>query len=72
MTLVTETENLHCSLAECLDALGAQHLFDLAAVLPDGHLLEIGFELPVGGPLREGAVVAESGRFAAVCTFSHS
>src|SRR5689334_25212849 len=53
------------------DALGAQRLLHLAALLIHGHLLQIGQELAVGGVLREGAVVTESGRLSTVSAFSH-
>ncbi len=63
--------NLYCRLAQGFDALGAQDLLDLAPVLHDGHLLQVGFESPVGGVLRERAIMPEGGRLATVCTLSH-
>jgi hypothetical protein len=68
-----EKTNLHrrFAFAERLNALGAHNLFEQAAILQDGHLLQIGFEGPVGGAQGERAIMPESGRLTAICTFSH-
>jgi hypothetical protein len=55
----------------CADALGAERLLGLRAILINSHLLQIRQELAIGSPQGEGTIVTESGRFAAVSAFSH-
>ena len=47
------TRILRRRLAQRLDALGAQNLLDDAAILHDGHFLQVGLEVAIGGALRE-------------------
>ena len=63
--------HLHAGFAERLYALGAHHLLEQAAILQDGDLLKIGFEVTVGSAQRERAIMPERGRLTAICTFSH-
>ena len=58
-------------LNHCANALGAQRLLGLGALLINSHPLQVRHELAVGGPQGEGAVVTESGRFTTVSAFSH-
>ncbi len=58
-------------LYQCADALGAERLLGLHAILIDGHLLQVRQELAIGSPQGEGTVVTKSGRFATVSAFSH-
>jgi hypothetical protein len=53
------------------NALGAKHLGRLAFSMPDGDLLKIGTEGPLGGALGERAIVSEGECFAAFFTFCH-
>ena len=53
------------------DALGAQRLLRLGAILKNGNLLQIRQELAVGSPQGERAVVTKSGGLATVSAFSH-
>lgn len=64
-------KNLGSSLAQGLDALGAQDLMHQAALLHHKRLLQVRFERAVGGALGERAIVPEGSRFTAVCTLSH-
>src|SRR4030042_3964125 len=52
-------------------ALRAQHLGFLALAIPDGNLLKIGAERPLGGAFGKRAIVPEGQCFAAVFTFCH-
>jgi hypothetical protein len=57
--------------AEGLDALGAQCLLDETTLFHHAYLLQVRFELAVGGALGEGSVVSEGGCLAAVAALSH-
>jgi hypothetical protein len=43
-----EKKILHSRFAKRLNAFGAHNLLEQAAILQDGHPLQIGFEVPVG------------------------
>jgi len=55
----------------CLNALGAEHFAHSAALFHDERLLQVRFELAVGGSLGEGAVMSEGCGFSTVCAFCH-
>jgi hypothetical protein len=69
---VEEINNLSGSLRQRANALGAQSLLHLAAILDDRHLLQVGAEGAVGFPHGEGDVVTEDSCFTTVSAFSHS
>jgi len=58
-------------LAQRFDALGAQRLLDQAALLHDGNLLQVRFELAVGRIEGERTIMTESGCLAAGIALSH-
>jgi hypothetical protein len=60
-----------CRFYHRADALGAQRLLGLGALLVNSHLLQVRQELAIGSPQRERAVVTKSGGFTTVSAFSH-
>jgi hypothetical protein len=62
---------LCCRLCQRPDALGAKRLLDQVALFQNADLLQIRFELAVGGVLGERALMSEHGRLTAVSAFSH-
>jgi hypothetical protein len=67
-----KSDNVRLSrLYHCADALGAERLLGLYAILINSHLLQVREELAIGSPQGEGTVVTKGGRFAAVSAFSH-
>ena len=69
--LFREINNLGSGLCQCFDALGAEHFFYRAAFFHHEGLLQVRFELAVGGSLGEGAVVTEGCGFSTMCAFCH-
>lgn len=55
----------------CLDAFGAKHLMHLASLFHHERLLQVRFELAVGGSLGKGAVVTEGCGLSTIRAFSH-
>jgi hypothetical protein len=53
------------------NALGAQHLLDLAIALVNRHLLQVRFELTIGGTHGERPVMSKSCRLSAMGALSH-
>ncbi len=72
MTFVEKINNRSSCFRHRADALGAQRLLHLAAVLDDRHLLQIGAEGAVGVPLGEGDIIAEDSCLTTISAFSHS
>jgi hypothetical protein len=62
---------LDLRLAQGLDALGAPHLLNQAAILQEGHLLQIRLPIPIGGALGKRAIMPESCGLAAIGTLGH-
>ena len=62
---------LDSRLRHCLDALGAEHFAHGATLFHNDGLLQVRFELAVGGSLGEGAVVSKGCGFSTMCAFSH-
>jgi hypothetical protein len=60
-----------CSFYQGADALGAQHLTNLAAFLVDADRLQVGSERTGGCLVRPGSVTAEGRFLSTVCTDSH-
>ena len=72
MTFVLEKSIfLGGGLAHRLDALGAKHLAHGVALYHHKGLLQVRFELAVGGSLGEGATVSKGCGFSTICAFSH-
>ena len=60
-----------CRFYHRADALGAQRLLGLGALLINSHLLQVRQELAIGSPQRERTVVTKSGGLTTVSAFSH-
>ena len=71
MTFDEEINNLSGGLCHRANALGAQSLLYLMAILDDRHLLQVGTIGAVGVPLGKGDIVAEDGSLTTVSAFSH-
>jgi hypothetical protein len=69
--VISGKERLSFGFGHGADAPGAQHLFDLAIALVDRHLLQVGFELTIGGTHGERPVMSKSCRLSAMGTLSH-
>jgi hypothetical protein len=66
-----EIRSLGGGFAHRLDAFGAEYLAHGPALFHHQGLLQVRFELAVGGTLGEGAVVTEGRGFSTICAFSH-
>ena len=69
--LSQERNELRFGFGHGADAPGAQHLLDLAVALVNRHLLQVGFELTIGGTHGERPVMSKSCRLSAMGTLSH-
>lgn len=56
---------------QCTDALGAQHLLNLATVFDDCNLLKVGMVRSVGNTMGERNIVTERGSLTAMSALSH-
>ena len=57
--------------SHCFDAFGAKYFVHLAALFHHHCLLQVRFELAVGGALGEGTRVTKGCGLPTVCAFSH-
>jgi hypothetical protein len=66
-----ERNELRFGFGHGADALGTQHLFDLAIAFVNSHLLQVGLEFTIGGTHGERPAMSKSCRLSAVGTLSH-
>jgi hypothetical protein len=71
VTFVEEINNLSGGLCHGANALGAQSLLYLMAILDGRHLLQVGAVGAVGVPLGERDVVTKDGGLTTMSAFSH-
>ena len=71
MTFVLGVRRLLGRFAHSLDTFGAEHFTYLTTLFHHQNLLQIWFELAVGGFLREGTRVPKGCGLSTMCAFSH-
>jgi hypothetical protein len=71
VTFVQGNHHLLGGFSHCLDTFGAEYLMYFAALFHHQSLLQVRFELAIGGSLGEGTRVSKGCGFPTMCTFSH-
>lgn len=71
MTFVQGTCYLFGGFAHGFDTFGAEHFMYLATLFHHQGLLQVRFELTIGGPLGEGTRVPKGCGLPTICAFSH-
>jgi hypothetical protein len=71
VTLSPQVKNRLSRLRQRADAFGAKGLLHFLAVLNDRHLLQVGMEGAIGGPLGERDVMTEGCGLATMSAFCH-
>jgi hypothetical protein len=71
VTFAQGNQHLLGGFSHCFDTFGAEYFMYLAALFHHQRLLQVRFELTIGGSLGEGTRVPEGCGLSTMCAFSH-